>query len=425
VIMVQHVADGADEYTALVNDMRELFPALAAVGHLSLVSETATRRVAATTIAGRVACAATGIANRADWRPTLFDRTRSADYESLDALLASGKVREVHDTIDHQLEEMICSRDPSARYAATEIAAKKAEQLAGTSLKDYGTWAWYPWSARLVHILPREEFRLVRTDRNRGKVERPAQRLLLGRHIGIVGLSEGSASAITFALEGIGGTFKLADFGLFSLSDLNRLHAGTHHLGASKALITAQRMFECDPYLDIEVFTDGLSDANMDAFFAGIDLLVEECGPPQVKIASRERARALGIPVVGSYNDLGMLDVERFDLEPMRPILHGLIGDVSSSTVLSLTGQEKSELVLAMLGGNRFSPEVRESLGRVGETLSGWPQLASSVALGGALTAEAARRILLGGYCPSGRFHADFGEFITAGPGNRPPGGPG
>ena len=42
----------------------------------------------------------------------------------------------------------------------------------------------------------------------------------------------------------------------------------------------------------------------------------------------------------------------------------------------------------------------------VKETVSTWPQLASDVALGGAMVANAVRRIALGEFTGSGRFYA-------------------
>jgi hypothetical protein len=176
----------------------------------------------------------------------LFEPHRASDRDALTALLASGDVREVHDTIDEQLTELVSSRGPSC-VDPNEIQRTKHEQLSGLAMWEYGTWVWYPWSQRLVHVLPREEFRLVRTDRNRSKIERPQQRRLLGNRIGIIGLSVGNSAAVTFALEGIGGAFKLADFDDVSLSNLNRLRAGVHHLGVNKAVICARQMFEIDP----------------------------------------------------------------------------------------------------------------------------------------------------------------------------------
>ena len=64
---------------------------------------------------------------------------------------------------------------------------------------DDGTWVWYPWAGRLVHVLPREEFRLVRTDRNRGKIDRPAQRRLLDKRIGVIWHTQGSGKSLTMA----------------------------------------------------------------------------------------------------------------------------------------------------------------------------------------------------------------------------------
>ena len=55
------------------------------------------------------------------------------------------------------------------------------------------------------------------------------------------------------------------------------------------------------------------------------------------------------------------------------------------------------DLILAMVDADRISPALAASIPEIGRTLSSWPQLASGVALGGALVTEAARRILLGG----------------------------
>ncbi len=410
VIMFHRVADGAGRHHDLVTRLRDDFPAIAAAGPSPLFAEEPS---------GRPVPPAFGDVSGPDrdaWRPTLLAPRDTADFQALTALLASGAVREIHDTIDEQLTELVRSREPSCRDKA-EIGAKKREQLAGVASWEYGTWVWYPWSRRLVHVLPRDEFRLVRTDRNRGKVDRPEQRRLLSKRIGIIGLSVGNSAALTFALEGVGGAYKLADFDDFSLSNLNRLRAGVHELGVNKAVLSARQMFEIDPYLDIEIHRGGLTEDNIEAFFVGgqgeIDLLVEECDTPWVKIATREYARDLRVPVVMDCNDRGMLDVERFDLEPDRPLLHGLLGDIKSVDVADLTRQEKVDLILAMVDADRISPELAASFGELGRTLSSWPQLASGVALGGALCGEAARRILLGLPCASGRFYTDLDRQLS------------
>ncbi|MCB5170264.1 hypothetical protein LG634_36380 [Streptomyces bambusae] len=133
-----------------------------------------------------------------------------------------------------------------------------------------------------------------------------------------------------------------------------------------------------------------------------------------MKLAAREQARALGIPVVMDANDRGLLDVERFDLEPDRPLLHGLLGATTSADLIGLGFEESVDVILTMVDRTRISPELAAAVSRIGTTLSSWPQLASGVALGGALTAEAARRILLGLPRPSGRFYTDLEALTSA-----------
>jgi hypothetical protein len=59
---------------------------------------------------------------------------------------------------------------------------------------------------------------------------------------------------------------------------------------------------------------------------------------PRLKILLREKARALRLPVLMETSDRGMLDVERFDLEPDRPILYGKVGWIWSADMDRLTG---------------------------------------------------------------------------------------
>lgn len=414
VVMFRRVEDGAGEYSSLIGRLEDVFPTIVASPQEVRMEQPSTGPRPAP-----AALARTAPASADAWRPVLHRPAREKDREALTALLESGQVREVHDTIDDQIEELIRSREPAVGFPPDALRAAKDKQLAGAAPWEYGTWAWYPWSGRLVHVLPREEFRLVRTDRNRGKIERPEQRELLRRRVGIVGLSVGSSAALTFAMEGIGGAYRLADFDVLGLSNLNRLRAGLHDLGLNKAVVCARQMFEIDPYLDIEIHPGGLTDQNMDDFFSGgngpIDLLVEECDTPYAKLAAREKARELRIPVLMDTNDRGMLDVERFDLEPDRPLLHGLLGETTAKDLADLSFQEKVALILAMVDEKRLSPEMTAAIPQVGRTLSSWPQLASGVALGGALTAEAARRVLLGKPCGSGRFYADLDAVIAPG----------
>jgi hypothetical protein len=274
-----------------------------------------------------------------------------------------------------------------------------------------------PAERRLVHLVREAEFRELRTDRNRYKITPAEQRTLRGKTIGVLGLSVGNTAALTIALEGIAGRLRVADFDTISLSNLNRLRAGVHELGVNKAILAARQISELDPYIVIEPFPAGVGPGEIDTFLAGLDLLVEECDDLYVKVAIRERARALRIPVVMDTSDRGLLDIERFDREPERPLLHGLIGDVDSASLRGLPTKQKIPFVLAILGGARISTRLAASLPEVKHTLATWPQLGSDVTLGGALVADAARRILLGELTASGRYYIDLEHLIRDGAG--------
>lgn len=339
----------------------------------------------------------------------------------LEELARSGAIAFVHDSLGEQLRELVALREPSRKLPVEELDARVRAHLAGRPVESHGAWAYYPWSRRLVHVLPCDEHREVRTDRNRYKITRDEQRRLAGATIGIIGLSVGNAAAVTFALEGVGGRFRLADFDLLSLSNLNRLRGGVQDLGVKKTMLAAREMFEIDPYLEITCFPDGVNDDTMPDFLGRgedkLDVLIEECDDLYMKVVVRERARDLGIPVVMDTSDRGLLDVERFDFEPSRPVLHGLIGDVRASELRGLPTKEKVPFVLAILGGRQMSTRFAASLPEIDETISTWPQLASGVALGGAITCDVARRILLGTMRASGRFYVDVEAIARDGAG--------
>ena len=66
--------------------------------------------------------------------------------------------------------------------------------------------------------------------------------------------------------------------------------------------------------------------------------------------------------------------------------------------------------MLAIIGADTMSTRMRASLLEIDQTISTWPQLASSVAMGGAVAADVARRMLLGQQTASGRFFMDVEE---------------
>ena len=353
------------------------------------------------------------------FKPVLFDASDADGRKRLLELLESGEVVRCLDALHGQLLELVQTRNPAVENPEPAFLEEAANaHLGGAPLEHYGTWVFFPWSRCLVHVLPCDEYRELRSDRNRYKITRDEQERLRACEIAVVGLSVGHSAALTLAAEGVGGRFRLADYDELSLSNLNRIRTGTHNLGLNKAIVAAREMFEIDPYLEIEVFPDGITPENLGPFLGGdsrVDLLIEECDDFYVKVKIRERARELGIPVVMDTSDRGMLDVERFDREPSRSIFHDLLGDIRAETLQTLTSKEKVPYVLRVLGRERMSPRLLGSLLEVKESLYTWPQLASGVTLGGAIVTNTVRRILLGEFTDSGRFYVDVDAVVRDG----------
>ena len=260
-------------------------------------------------------------------------------------------------------------------------------------------WVWFPWRRCAVHLLAPPHFDRLRLDRNRNKITPAEQARLRSLTIAVVGLSVGHPIAYTLALEGLCGRLRLADFDEIELSNLNRIPASLVDLGRNKAVVTARRIAELDPYLDVEIDERGVVDGNLDALLDGVDVLIEECDSLDVKLRVRSEARRRGIPVLMETSDLGLFDVERFDLEPNRLLLHGLVGEVDAESLRGLSTEDKVPYVLSILEAEQLSTRFAASLVEVDRTVSTWPQLGGDVTLGAATVAAAVRRFARGRAC--------------------------
>jgi len=356
-----------------------------------------------------------GLESELFFKPVFYRIYQPEEKEALSLFLKENPTVQIMDQISTQLDELIKSHHPSRKLKPEELSLLKEKHIDGQALQEYGVWVYYPWNNRLVHLLDEKEFVQVRTNRNQNKITLAEQALLNTKKIGIVGLSVGQSIALTLAMERTCGELRLADFDTAELSNLNRLRTGVHNLGLKKTIIAAREIAEIDPYLKIVIYNDGLSKDNMHAFFTdggALDLFVEVCDGLDIKIESRFKARELKVPVVMDTNDRGMLDVERFDLEPDRPILHGFVEGLNPDNIKNLTNEQKIPHILKIVGAEGISTRLKASMIEVEQSINTWPQLASSVVLGGALTTDVARRILLDQYHDSGRYYVDLDELV-------------
>ncbi|MFF2084786.1 Rv1355c family protein [Nocardia sp. NPDC058176] len=273
-------------------------------------------------------------------------------------------------------------------------------------------WVYYPWRSTVLGVVGARAFNAIRLDRNRNKLTTGEQRRLRGATIGVLGQSAGHEIAYIAALEGICGKLRLADFDTVELSNLNRIPGGLFDIGLNKCVVTARRIAELDPYLPVEVFESGVDAESIDQFLQGLSVLVEVCDSLDVKIVAREAARRHRIPVLMETNDRGLLDVERFDLEPDRAPFHGLLGETTGAELRGLATKDKAPHVMRILEAPQLSARLAASLAEIDESVTTWPQLGSDVGLGAATIAAAVRRIGLDQPLPSGRIRVDLDRVL-------------
>ncbi|HQQ95064.1 MAG TPA: Rv1355c family protein [Bacteroidia bacterium] len=349
------------------------------------------------------------------YKPKMFDLHQEEDKMLFNQVLKiPGLI--VYDTLEGQLNELVKYREPHRKFKPEELKLERERVLNGRPIVEYGLWVFYPWSNRLVHILGKDEFILIRTSRNQYKITPEERDILSHKKIGVIGLSVGQSVALTLAMERICGELRLADFDLLELTNMNRIRTGLHNLGLPKVYSVAREIAEIDPFLNVKCFPEGILESNMDTFFCeggNLDLMIEESDGFDIKILSRYKARELKIPVLMEASDRCMVDVERFDLEPGRSILHGLVDHLDIPTLKSLkTTEEKIPYMLDVLGIDTASLRLKASMLEIEQSINTWPQLASAVTMGGGITADVARRLLLDQFRDSGRYFVDVEEII-------------
>jgi hypothetical protein len=348
--------------------------------------------------------------------PLFFRLSNSDDADKLNQLLDHESSIKIYDELLGQLEELVKSRNPKIKFTKETLTEAAIAYVQKTPFAQYGTWVYYPWSSKLVHILDEKEFVEVRTNRNHYKITPKEEKILSSKKIGIIGLSVGKAIAMTIAMERICGELRLADFDIIELSNLNRIQAGVHNFGIKKTVVVAREIAEIDPYLKVTLYSDGLTEANVEDFFlknGKLDVCIEVCDGLYTKIFARQKAKALQIPVVMNSSDRGTTDIERYDLQPDMPLLHGLIDHLDLNLVKQAkTNEEKVPYLLPMLGVETSSTRLKASMLEIQETITTWPQLASGVVFGGGICTDVCRRILLGQLNDSGRYFVDVEDII-------------
>lgn len=134
--------------------------------------------------------------------------------------------------------------------------------------------------------------------RNLGLVSSAEQEKLRASHVAIAGLGGvGGVHLVTLARLGIG-KFTIADPDTFEVGNFNRqLGATTRSVGRSKAEVMAEEARAINPDVEIRVFSEAVTLANVDEFLTGADVYVDgvDFFTIEVRRLLFRKARELGI----------------------------------------------------------------------------------------------------------------------------------
>jgi tRNA threonylcarbamoyladenosine dehydratase len=346
-----------------------------------------------------------GFVSRED-RPTIlpFEGARA----KLDALRAAGMVDEVVDGFEPSLAELFSIEHPNRGDASARerfIAARRAELLPGSVV------AILPWRRCAVHLPDPETYLRLRTSRNRLLVTDDEQLRFREAAVAVGGLSVGFSIVHDLVLGGGPRRLRIGDFDCLSIPNLNRLPHSVCEVGVRKTRLAARRVYELDPFAEVTEFDEGVARENLHELLAPngrpVDVFFEEMDQLHMKFAARKVARELRVPVV-MVTDLGdgvTIDVERFDLEPDRPLLHGAIDEATALSIgPELTMRERVRIASAVVRPEEMPPRLQESMLAIGTQIHAWPQLGTAVSVAGAAGAYVARRLITGAEMPSGRY---------------------
>lgn len=355
--------------------------------------------------------------NKDSYHPVILRLINNEDKVKFNELILANQGIQIFDTIKEQVRELIkCLRPTITQLAKSELDEAVTKKIPEGTTNEYGVWVYYPWLNKLVHLLDEIEFTIVRTNRNKYKITEKEQELLSTKKIGVMGLSVGQSVSLTLAMERGFGELRIADFDELDLSNINRIRTGVQNIKIKKTVIVAREIAEIDPFLKVVCFEQGIRDDNILDFLTDngkLDLLIDECDSFDIKINARKLAKKLQIPVLMEGSDRGTIDIERFDLEPNRPVLHGMIEHLDMDKFKDLvTFDDKIPYITAVTGVETLSPRMKASAVELMSTISTWPQLASAVTFGGGVTADLSRKILLNNLKISGRFFLDLDEMI-------------
>lgn len=149
------------------------------------------------------------------------------------------------------------------------------------------------------------ESRQKSLDRNRGFLSKEDQEKIIKSRVSIAGVGgDGGRLAVELARLGVS-NFQLADPESFEFENLNRQEGSDYEsINKNKAYVIADEILKINPFANVTVFPDGISESNISQFIDKSDLVIDETEMtlPELGVMIAQEARVQDIPVLMALN---------------------------------------------------------------------------------------------------------------------------
>lgn len=267
--------------------------------------------------------------------------------------------------------------------------------------------------------LPEESFFGLSTSRNRHLITYEQQRILQKTVVAFFGLSVGSHAAITWMIESRADAVKIVDPDIVSPTNLNRLRAGWGDVGEEKVNVVTNDLKKVNPFADIISHISKDEDSVRKLFDQDpkINIVVDAIDDMKGKIFLRKLAKERKLPLI-SAADVGdniTLDIERYDENPQPEMFLGRINNMDKIDFSKLSDLERRRLIIKLVGFEKNSEAMLDSLLGIGDTLGTWPQLGATATIAGGVVATAIKKVVLGEKVKSGRYYICLDDILVQG----------
>ena len=316
------------------------------------------------------------------------------------------------DIVPGAIEELISIRTPHIKSLSDQERALYIKEHVGKYDDIETVYVYYPWRNLAIRTVGEALYTELRTARNKNIITQEEQEKYRALRVGIGGLSIGLNVLSALVFSGGPKFLKIADYDTIEITNLNRLRASLVDIGVNKTIFASRYVWELDPFAEIEPWENGIMIEDLEKFICQpkLDVFIDEMDSLEIKLQARIICREQGIPVVMATDngDNIILDIERFDQDNTRPILHGLVEGVDPASIADLPYNQWLEIATRIVDPKNLTVRMQESLKEIGKSIAAVPQLGTTATIAGASVAYAVRQIATGETLPSGRYILDL-----------------